>query len=206
MRLVELKFDNTATGRGVVNHTVTGLGVATRDYIRKMASTRRCLYFAYGSNLSRWRVNINVPSAVFHKIGYLEGYKLSFRSLKRKCQSGPWRGAVATILPDSKAVCYGVIWAISECEVPSLDSQEFGYKPISVQVQTDESETAVSCRTYIQVESPVFDSSVDRPSPQYLDCIVRGAKEHSLPQNYIDELERIEHNSYKGSVDVRKEK
>ena len=165
-------------------------------------AARRCLYFAYGSNLSSWRININVPSAVFHSVGRLDGYALTFRSLIREPRSGPWRGAVATVVPEKDAVCCGVVWSISEDEVSPLDAQEHGYKPIEIQVHTDESDATLSCRAYIQQDISDYDSSVDMPSPAYLQCIVNGAIEHKLPQDYIERLQKIEHNGYNGPVAV----
>merc|ERR1712032_376171 len=41
-----------------------------------------------------------------------------------------------------------------------------------------------------------------RPSAVYLDVIVRGAKENGLPKEYIEKLESIEHNGYRGEVAV----
>ena len=41
-----------------------------------------------------------------------------------------------------------------------------------------------------------------RPSGVYKDVIVRGAKEHNLPACYVDMLERVEDNGYRGDVSV----
>ena len=165
-------------------------------------SARRCFYFAYGSNLSRWRISINVPSAVFHRVGRLEGFKVVFSSLKREPFSGPWKGAVATILPTEDAVCFGAVWSIDESEVSALDAQEMGYKPMNVQIHVGE-ETPVLCRTYKQERLPKYDPSMDKPSPNYVECILNGARECNLPPDYIRTLECVEHNDYDGPVGVK---
>jgi len=55
----------------------------------------------------------------------------------------------------------------------------------------------MKCRTYMLTEMGTADS---RPSPQYLDIIIKGAEEHKLPEYYIDKLRKIEHNGYAGSL------
>jgi len=39
-----------------------------------------------------------------------------------------------------------------------------------------------------------------RPSPHYLDLIIKGAEEHKLPEYYIEKLRQIEHNGYAESI------
>ena len=41
-----------------------------------------------------------------------------------------------------------------------------------------------------------------RPSWVYKDVIVRGALEHSLPEDYINKLRAVKDNGYKGDVSV----
>jgi len=55
----------------------------------------------------------------------------------------------------------------------------------------------MKCRTYLLVDVGYADR---RPSPHYLDMMVKGAEEHRLPDYYIDKLRNIEHNSYAGSL------
>ena len=55
----------------------------------------------------------------------------------------------------------------------------------------------MQCRTYILLRTGSADR---RPSPQYLDIIIKGAEEHKLPEYYIDMLQKVEHNNYAGSV------
>ena len=41
-----------------------------------------------------------------------------------------------------------------------------------------------------------------RPSPQYCDVILRGAKQCNLPEEYIEKLNAIETNGYSGRVEI----
>ena len=75
------------------------------------------------------------------------------------------------------------------------------YDPIDVQI-TDPDGTAHTCRTYIaELNSP--DSTFDtRPSPMYLDVILRGAKQNQLPVPYIGFLQSFDTNGYSGECKV----
>ena len=44
-----------------------------------------------------------------------------------------------------------------------------------------------------------------RPSPQYVDVIIRGAQQSGLPADYIEGLKQIEHNGYAGTVPLYEE-
>ncbi|XP_039266607.2 gamma-glutamylcyclotransferase-like [Styela clava] len=76
-------------------------------------------YFAYGSNLSLYRLVCSCPSAKKFCNGQLSGYKLSFGRFSKG-----WKGGVASIEESiSDRVC-GVIWDIPDTELPALDLQE----------------------------------------------------------------------------------
>jgi len=55
----------------------------------------------------------------------------------------------------------------------------------------------MKCRAYMLLDIGHADR---RPSPHYLDIMIKGAEEHKLPEYYIEKLRRIEHNGYTGSV------
>lgn len=59
----------------------------------------------------------------------------------------------------------------------------------------------VTCRTY-RMEKAGNSTYDHRPSPQYKDVILRGAKHIQLPPHYLDYLHSIEDNGYQGSVEV----
>ena len=82
-----------------------------------------------------------------------------------------------------------------------LFRQEGKYKPIDVQITAMDG-TAHNCRTYI-AQPNTADSTFDtRPSPMYLDVILRGAKQNQLPVPYIAFLESFETNGYSGECKV----
>ena len=166
-------------------------------------TSSKCLYFAFGSNLSSWRISINVPSAKLQGVALLSDYELRFRSIIREPFANVWKGATATIEAKEGATVWGAVWSMDKEQVPALDRQEQCYQPTEVTVVSSDGER-LRCRTYAQTSNPPFDPSVDRPSPQYLQCIIDGAKECNLPESYVAELETVQHNGYSGEVEVRR--
>ncbi|CAG4978041.1 unnamed protein product [Parnassius apollo] len=161
------------------------------------------LYFAYGSNLLKRRIHINNPSAVFVGIGRLDEHQLDFIKY-----SDHWRGASATIVPTKGRHVWGAIWRLHNNDLKSLDWQEGvdtnWYFPKIINVITP-CGTNLECRTYQQTINPpprTEDEEIPhdrRPSITYLDCILNGATECKLPEDYIEKLKKIPHNGQKAS-------
>jgi len=153
-------------------------------------------YFAYGSNLTAARLHMGNPSAVFETIARLDGYRLEFDN----SNSSIWRGATATITKSMNDHVWGVLWFIDKVNLPSLDLQEGVaagiYEPIEV-VVTRQDGRQIQCRTYNLLKRGCEDR---RPSPQYLDIIIRGAIKHQLPHEYIAKLKAFEHNGFPGPL------
>jgi gamma-glutamylcyclotransferase len=59
------------------------------------------------------------------------------------------------------------------------------YRALEVEVETAAGEKH-RCRTYQLLHEGAEDK---RPSPQYLDVILRGARQNCLPQEYVDRLQ-----------------
>ena len=70
------------------------------------------------------------------------------------------------------------------------------YRPIQVIVETAGGER-VNCRSYELLKLSATDL---RPSPQYHDVILRGARQNGLPQDYLVRLEAIETNGHSGEL------
>ncbi|XP_068626740.1 gamma-glutamylcyclotransferase-like [Battus philenor] len=166
-------------------------------------ATDTFLYFAYGSNLLKKRIHINNPSAIFLGIGQLDDHQLDFIKY-----SDHWRGASATIVPTNGYHIWGAIWRIHNNDLESLDWQEGvntnWYFPKMVNVKTPNG-SVLECRTYQQTINPPPRTDVEeipfdrRPSITYLKCILLGAVECELPEEYIEKLRRIPHNGQNAS-------
>ncbi|XP_026856977.2 gamma-glutamylcyclotransferase b isoform X2 [Electrophorus electricus] len=155
------------------------------------------LYFAYGSNLLKERLQLNNPSASIQCVAKLQDYKLAFGNHKGRA-SRRWHGGVATIEPSPGDEVWGVVW-MNMTDLESLDRQEgvkLGiYSPIVESVWA--SDQYLSCRTYI-----MNNCTHALPSPQYLKVMMMGAEQNELPKDYQEKLKAIETNKYDSSVSV----
>ena len=143
------------------------------------------LYFAYGSNLDGVQMARRCPGSRFYARASLADHCLAF---PRGCES--WNGAVCGIEPAEHATVHGVIYEVTPQDLANLDEYEGvadgEYTRQRINVQSDAGE-AVEVWTYFANREADCDG---RPSCRYLDAILRGAREHGLPQAYIDELAR----------------
>jgi len=187
-------------------------------FIKARSQTQSFLYFAFGSNLSSERIRVQNPSAKFVATALLKGYRLSFNS-----HSTRWRGSPATIVKtddDADDGVYGVLWELDLDHLSTLDDQEGVcrnvYQRLMVSVlpitkddheNDDDFEDAaavVEAFTY-QLCSHRCNLAEEeaRPSSTYKQVIVRGAREHQLPDHYLAKLEAIQDNGDDHHVDLK---
>uniref|UniRef100_A0A672G8J6 Gamma-glutamylcyclotransferase b n=1 Tax=Salarias fasciatus TaxID=181472 RepID=A0A672G8J6_SALFA len=156
------------------------------------------LYFAYGSNLLKERLQLRNPSATVHCVARLKDYRLVFGNHKGLA-SDRWHGGVATIEQSPGDEVWGVVWRMNMSDLESLDSQENvmlgAYSPVELSVRMSGQD--LHCRTYI-MNSCVYAP----PSPQYLKVIVMGAEQNGLPTDYQEKLRAIQTNMYEGPLPV----
>ncbi|XP_020280416.1 gamma-glutamylcyclotransferase-like [Pseudomyrmex gracilis] len=168
--------------------------------------SNKFLYFAFGSNLHAKRIRRNNPTAVKRDIGYIKNFRLDFNTY-----SELWRGAAATIVETDDSVVWGVIWEIDNCDLSALDRQEGVsnqiYRPLFVDVETPDG-TIHNCRVYQQCDNPkehVKPADLPtnrRPSPLYINLIVKGAEANQLPADYVKFLKSVPHNGYEGEYGI----
>ena len=143
-------------------------------------------YFAYGSNLSTERLQARVPSARARCRGRLLHHALRWHKLGRdgsgKCDIVP---------TPAPSIVWGVLFDVSRDEKPALDAIEglgIGYFEKEVRIVTDDGE----CFALTYHANPDRTDPTLRPFDWYKDHVVRGAREHGLPADYIQELELVE--------------
>jgi gamma-glutamylcyclotransferase len=141
---------------------------------------RTVWHFAYGSNMNRTQMRSRVGNVLEEHNAHLPNYELRFNKKVRGGTAG------ANIQPAPGKTVYGVLYKIEEGAFRSLDRYEGvpeHYRRIEVQVTPDGGQ-AVPAQIYIasKVEKGL------RPSAQYLQAILEGAGEHSLPAAYIGEI------------------
>ncbi len=136
-------------------------------------------YFAYGSNL--WieqmieRIGAIGQGDRRPKVAHLANHRLVFQHLDG---GGP---AFANILCPGDGVL-GVVYRCSPAALEKLDHYEQGYErqPITV---TDHQGEVIHAIAYVIRPTPGV--QIGKPSAEYLQRILTGAKQHGLPEAYI---------------------
>lgn len=164
------------------------------------------LYFAYGSNLLIQRLHLKNPSAKFVDVAELKGYKLTFTSFGKDPLTLTWMGGAATVLKSRQSSVWGCVYSLEMEHMKSLDKQEGvgkGFYEFAQVEVINSNGKKYSCRTYY-VPKHVIDRDThdSHPSPQYMDIILRGARQNQLPITYQDLLKSIENNGNKKNVSI----
>ncbi|XP_017111756.1 gamma-glutamylcyclotransferase [Drosophila elegans] len=182
-------------------HSIGGVN-ATLDLPEVRGHT--FLYFGFGSNMLAKRIHIQNPTAVRVGPALLADYRLDFGF-----ESARWDGAVATIVPTPGDHVWGTLWEIGLSNLPDIDNQEGVhegiYDPLTVYVKLRDDSDQTPARAYLltkQPETNLYDLPKDsvpasrQPSKTYLQCLVKGAVESSVPQDYVRRLKGIKHNGH----------
>lgn len=142
-------------------------------------------YFAYGSNMSIARIGQRVPSASSLGLAILEQHQLRFHKIgtdgSAKCD--------AFLTGDSAHRVFGVLYTIDPDHKSLLDKVEGvgqGYEQKEISV-TDSGGKLTSAFTYYATH---IDDTLT-PYSWYLNHVLVGAREASLPEDYIAELTGI---------------
>ena len=143
------------------------------------------LIFAYGSNMLSRRLRERAPSARPVGTGFISEHRLTFDKVSTdgsgKCD------AEKTGLSDDRV--YGVVYKMDDSDKPALDHAEglgHGYAEKSVTVITDGGLRTAS--TYYATHK---DKSL-MPYHWYKKLVLAGAREHSLPVDYVAGIESVE--------------
>ena len=143
-------------------------------------------YFAYGSNMNSKRLKERVNrNDIRWQVGYLQGYELVFNKV------GSDGSGKANIRRKEPSSVYGVLYLLTEEELQRLDKHEGvpnHYKRICLPVETEAG--TVQAISYIAAEGKVREGL--RPRCDYLEHLIKGAEEHSLPENYIRQLKSVQ--------------
>ncbi|XP_028140754.2 gamma-glutamylcyclotransferase isoform X1 [Diabrotica virgifera virgifera] len=165
--------------------------------IGSLMATNKSLYFGYGSNLLERRMHRSNPNAVRYGKGVLKDYTLDMGTYGHF-----WKGCGANIVQSPGDKVWGALWQLKDEDFVNLDRQESVhknvYKRIIVQIETPEGQklNAIAYQNVKQFER--FDltnlPTERRPSPAYMDVIIKGAQETGLPIDYINFLKTISTN------------
>ncbi len=146
----------------------------------------RILYFAYGSNLCARQMGERCPGSRPSGLAVLKGARLVFprRSVR-------WGGGVAGWVVDVGSHLEGVLYELSELHLEALDRiegvGEGRYRRTLVEVRCVDAvnHQVVSYAPYPEPHGPF------RPTPAYLETMIRGARHHGLSAAWIRMLEDL---------------
>ncbi|WP_333785376.1 gamma-glutamylcyclotransferase family protein [Thermocrinis sp.] len=140
------------------------------------------LYFAYGSNMNLKQMRERCGDS-WKKIGvgYVEGYKLVFDG-----PSSKWNGGVANLVQDPTGRVWGVLFELESFECLDLHEGYPGvYDRKEVSVVVPELGQVLKAVAYVRPKP----REIRKPSERYLNTVIEGAKENSLPEDWIKFLE-----------------
>lgn len=136
-------------------------------------------YFAYGSNLLREQM-IERTGAIGHadhppRIARLSGYSLVFQALE---EDGHAFANIRRLVDE----VHGAVYRCSPAHLSRLDKYESGYERLAISVCDEHGEILEAVAYVINPKQPV---RFGRPSEEYLERIVTGARQHGLPESHI---------------------
>ncbi len=140
-----------------------------------MENTNSFNYFAYASNLKKSTLEQKIGSKIQNFVqGRLldYGFRFNFKNTEGSAR--------ANIIVSESEDVFGAIYEIENKYKEGLLSTEPGYRIINVTIETETGN--VPALTFISDQ----DDENIYPSKDYLKSITEGAKEHKLPQEYLD--------------------
>ncbi len=150
-------------------------------------------YFAYGEKMFSSNILAIVPHATCIGVAKIMGYKLAFHNRSTQDTSGKCN---LVPLQDAKSEVYGVLYEIPSDERYLLDKDQslgLGNQEVTLKVfphaHVAFPKEGVFAFTYIAHKDNIFEDLV--PFSWYKELVIKGAKEHQLPGEYIHRLEQI---------------
>lgn len=153
------------------------------------------LYFAYGSNLDPEQMRSRCPANGIAGLAALRNYRLIF-----PLPSERWGGGVSSVQPVHGQTVWGALYELTDEDLASLDTYEgfrvggdqhnlYEREQVSVDlVRPDDGSFPRRVRAWIYIARP---TNPTPPSRRYLDTMLRGARYHRLPDDYIAGLEAV---------------
>jgi len=153
------------------------------------------LYFAYGSNLDPVQMASRCPNAKTVGLAALHDHRLVFPRYTET-----WGGGTAGIVPSHGPAVWGVLFEVTDACLATMDGHEgfrasgdpdnhYDREQISVELTRPDDGSIprrVRAWTYVaRAANPM------PPSRRYLDTILRGARHHRLPEEYVAALAAV---------------
>jgi|SRR3990167_8649023 len=144
------------------------------------------LYFAYGSNMLRSRLENQkkgkerIGQVVDHGVAVLLGHAIKFN---KKSIDGSGK---TNIIGENTSKVFGIIYELTDEQIKLLDKIEAGYKKSTVDTLLEGN--TVRADTYFAIPKKTDNNLL--PTRDYLSFLILGAKEHNFPEDYVEFLEK----------------
>lgn len=142
-------------------------------------------YFAYGSNMSGPVMEGACAEHRFLGPARLPGYRFAF--MRRSVRTGT---GVADVVPDPHGNVWGALYELERDRMGALDRKETlgsAYEHLDVLVLTGDGASHGAMAYSVIAKEPVE----VRPSLAYVDGLLQGARERSLPEDYVASLQAL---------------
>jgi gamma-glutamylcyclotransferase (GGCT)/AIG2-like uncharacterized protein YtfP len=142
-------------------------------------------YFAYGSNMAGPVMQAACAEHRFLGPARLPGYRFAF--MRRSVRTGT---GVADILPDPESSVWGALYELERDRLGLLDRKETlgsGYEHLDVMVLTGDGHSHQAMAYSVIVKEPIEVC----PSLAYVQGLIEGARERSLPEDYLASLRAL---------------
>ncbi|MGB6194056.1 MAG: gamma-glutamylcyclotransferase family protein [Terracidiphilus sp.] len=174
--------------RDLVTLLLSGDAPARESLLRRLDSMAgfpidelRNFYFAYGSNLADGECRGTARDAEGYGVAFLPAHRLVFT--KHSTTRG---GDAATIIDDPNRMVWGYVYRMTDRDRDAIKLREGGYEEVTKTVYLG----SPSGADFTPIEAFTFAAKVEcpkkcGPSAAYLDIVIRGAQERSLPDEYL---------------------
>ncbi len=152
-------------------------------------------YFAFGSNLDPDQMRARCPGHRVVGMAVLRDHRLVF-----PLYSETWGGGVASVQLAHTQSVWGIVYDVDEADLANLDRHEgfrgpgdqhnvYDREQVYVELtRPDDGTFQRRLRAAIYLARP---SNPSPPSRRYLDAILKGARAHRLPDEYLHALEQV---------------
>jgi len=153
------------------------------------------LYFAFGSNLDPDQMRARCPAHKVVGLAALREHKLIFPIF-----STSWGGGVASLQLSHGRDVWGLLYELSDEDLHTLDGYEgfrgpgdahnlYEREPVWVELTRPEDGSVPR-----RVKAAAYLAHTANPSPpsrRYMDAVIKGARAHKLPDDYIAALMKL---------------
>jgi gamma-glutamylcyclotransferase (GGCT)/AIG2-like uncharacterized protein YtfP len=138
------------------------------------------MYAAYGSNMNPAQMAQRCPHSPQRGTGWLDGWRLTFGG-----EDLSWESALGTVVEDSSARVFVVLYDLSEADEAALDSWDGAtlgyYRKLKVRVTTLEGDAVAWLYVVNAYEGGL-------PSALYLASMADAAEAAGAPADYVADL------------------